>query len=77
MMSGSNYHVTYLQILETERRLKLCHVCIDFLSIDKDFLFDEDSQPELKFIRLTDRGGLKYPSEFILYNNFMEDFDSD
>ena len=43
-----------------------CHVCIDFLSIDKDFLFDEDSQPELTLIRLTDRGGLKYPSEFIL-----------
>ena len=129
MMSGSNYHVTYLQILETERRLKLsnilkifasqqdsglyslqsfidsystpsdscndseidvqlvmeeigdltsiecscqilqslafiagysvhkylkntqpCHVCIDFLSIDKDFLFDEESQPELTLL---------------------------
>ena len=145
MIPVSNYHVTYLQILENERRLKLsnilkifasqqdsgiyslhsfidsystsidscidsefdvqlvieeigdltsielscqilqslaciagysvhkylkntqpCHVCIDFFSIDKDFLSDEDSQPELVLIRLTDRGGLKYPSEFIL-----------
>ena len=143
-MSGSNYHVTYLQFLETERRLKLSnilsifasqqdsgsyslqsfidsysipsdscnnseidvqlvieeigdltsiecsckiiqslafiagysvhtflkntqqfHVCIDLLSI-KDFLFDEDSQTELILIKLTDRGGLKYPSKFIL-----------
>ena len=31
-----------------------CHVCIGLLSIDKDFLFDEDSQPELTLIRLTD-----------------------
>ena len=38
-----------------------CHVCIDFLSIDKGFLFYEDSQPELTLIRLTDRSGLKYP----------------
>ena len=126
MMSGSNYHISYLQILETERRLKLsnilkifaskqdsgiysiqtfidsyssldtnngdeidvqlvwdeiddityikcslrtlqslvfiagyavhkymkktqpCHGCIDLLTIDKDFIFDEDSQPEFR-----------------------------
>ena len=36
------------------------------LFIDRDFLFDEDSHPELTLIRLTDRGDLKYPSEFIL-----------
>ena len=144
MMSGSNYHISYLEILETERCLKLsnilkifasqqdfgiysiqtfiesyssldtkngdemdvqlvldeiddltsiecslqtmhslafivgygvhkymkrtqpCHVCIDLLTIDKDFNFDEDSQPEFRLLQLTDRGGLKYPSEFIL-----------
>ena len=26
MMSGSNYHISYLQILETERRLKLSSI---------------------------------------------------
>ena len=29
-------------------------------------IFDEDSQPEFRLLQLTDRGGLKYPSEFIL-----------
>ena len=143
-MSGSNYHISYLQILETERRLSLsnilkifasqqdfgiysiqtfiksyssldtnnggkmdgqlvldeindltsiecslqtvqslafivgygvhkymkitqsCHVCVDLLTIDKYFIFDEDSQPDFRFLELTDRSGLKYPSEFIL-----------
>ena len=31
-MSGSNYHVTYLQILETERRLKLSNILRIFAS---------------------------------------------
>ena len=35
------------------------------MTIDEDFIFDEDSQPEFKLLQLTDRGGLKYPSEFI------------
>ena len=30
MMSGSNYHISYLQILETERRLKLSSVLTIF-----------------------------------------------
>ena len=42
------------------------HVCIDPLTIDKDFIFDEDSQPKFRLLQLTDRGGLKFPSEFIL-----------
>ena len=40
--------------------------CIDLLTIDKDIIFDEDSQPEFRLLQLTDRGGLKFPSEFIL-----------
>ena len=36
------------------------------MTIDKDFIFDEDPQPEFRLLQLTDRGGLKYPSEFIL-----------
>ena len=32
MMSGSNYHISYLQILETERLLKLSTVLIFFLN---------------------------------------------
>ena len=47
------------------KRTQPCHVCIDLLTIDKDFIFDEDSQPEFRLLQLTDRG-LKYPSEFIL-----------
>ena len=37
-----------------------------FLTIDKVFIFDEDSQPEFRLLQLTERGGLKYPSVFIL-----------
>ena len=49
------------------KRTQPCHVCIDLLTIDKDFIFDEDSQPEFRLLQLTDRGGLKYPSEFIRF----------
>ena len=145
MMSGSNYHISYLQILETERRLKLssvlkmfsqqsnssqsiqtfvksfssyainsdedddmildpflesimdlssiecttqviqslafiagytvhkylkhhqpCHVCLDALTFEKEFIFDLDFSSEFKLLELTDRGGLKYPSESLL-----------
>ena len=48
------------------KKTQPCHVCIDLLTIDKDFIFDEDSQPEFRLLQLTDRGGLKYPSAFIL-----------
>ena len=48
------------------KRTQPCHVCIDLLTIDKDFIFDEDRHPEFRLLQLTDRGGLKYPSEFIL-----------
>ena len=48
------------------KRTQPCHVCIDLLIIDKDFIFDEDSQTEFRLLQLTDRGGLNYPSEFIL-----------
>ena len=140
-MSGSNYHISYLQILKTERRLKLssvltifsqqsdsslsiqsfiksfsspdinsddddyinldpfledmgdlssiecsthvlqflafiagyavhkhlkhhqpCHVCLDTLTFEKEFLFEPDFPPEFKLLQLTDRGRHKYPS---------------
>ena len=147
MMSGSNYHISYLQILETERRLKLssvlnifpqqshsssiqtfiksftspdnintdddddfiildpfledigdlssiecstqvlqslafiegyavhkylkhyqpCHVCLDALTFEKEFLFDPDFPSEFKLLQLTERGRLKYPSEPVFY----------
>ena len=47
-------------------RTQPCHVCIDLLTIDKYFIFDENSQPEFRLLELTDRGGLKYTSEYIL-----------
>ena len=36
MMSGSNYHISYLQILETERRLKLSNI-LKIFSSKQDF----------------------------------------
>ena len=145
MMSGSNYHVSYLQILESERRLKVsnilsmfsnqtisttslqefirsfsslkdsdsidevdldpflmaisdvsaiecniqvlqslafiagysaqqylkrsqpCRVCRDILTLDRDLLFDEPTIiSHFKLLELSDRGGLKYPSEIVL-----------
>ena len=41
------------------KRTQPCHVCIDLLTIDKDIIFDEDSQPEFRLLQLTERGGLK------------------
>ena len=145
MMSGSNYHVSYLQILESERRLKVsnilslfsnqtvsstslqefiqsfssldsldsssevdldpflsaisdlsaiecsfqvlqslafiagysvhqymkrsqpCRICRDVLTIERDLLVDEpDATSQFKLLELSDRGGLKYPSEIVL-----------
>ena len=48
------------------KRTQPCHVCIDFLTIDEYCFYDEDSQPDFWLLQLTDRSGLKYPSEFIL-----------
>ncbi|KAI6658151.1 Transposable element P transposase [Oopsacas minuta] len=144
MMTGSNYHISYIQILESERRLKLsnilkmfsdqqdscqsiytfvksftspfstfsddqldlepylgviddvlsieytqqilqllafiggysfykflkgfqeCRLCTDTLTYDKEFKPDSDSISQFKLLQLTDRGGLKYPSEHVL-----------
>ena len=142
MMSGSNYHVSYSQILETERRLKIssilklfsqqssfkesnlhnfiksfssieldhdnnqvdlepflsklqdlsnivldkqtiqslafiagycvhqylkrsqnCRSCRDFLTVDKELLFDPEETSIYKLIDLMDRGSLKWPSD--------------
>ena len=145
-MSGTNYHVSYLQILESERRLKVsnilsmfssqpvpstssfqefiqsfsslesadsnndfdldpflhaisdlsaiecniqvlqsltfiagysvhqylkhsqhCRICRDILTFDRDLLVDEPSTlSQFKLLELSDRGGLKYPSEVVL-----------
>ena len=43
-----------------------CNVCLDLLTIDRVFLFDENSQPEFRLQQLTDRGRLKYPSQIVL-----------
>ena len=43
MMSGSNYHVTYLQILETERRLKLSNILRIFASQQDSGLYSLQS----------------------------------
>ena len=43
-----------------------CNVCLELLTIDKDFLFHEMSQPEFRLLQLTDRGGLKYPTHIVL-----------
>ena len=146
-MSGSNYHVSYLQILEAEHRLKISNrltlfsntntqpssqismeefiqsfspiysvhtdteididpfldalsdvsaiecdtptlqslaciagyaayqylkhsspslICRDILIIDKDILVDESFELRYQLLQLSDRGGLKYPSELAL-----------
>ena len=145
MMSGTKYHVSYQQILESERRLKVsnilsifsskpvpstsfqefiqsfsslesadskndfdrepflhaisdlsaieynirvlqfltfiagysvhqylkhsqpCRICRDILTFDSDLLVDESSTlSQFKLLELSDRGGLKYPSEVVL-----------
>ena len=42
-MSGSNYHVTYLQILETEHRLKLSNILRIFASQQDSELYSLQS----------------------------------
>ncbi|KAI6648566.1 hypothetical protein LOD99_8046 [Oopsacas minuta] len=125
MMSGANYHISYLQILEAERCLKIsniqiyfpispnhdaeidfdpflnaisdlssvecdtqtiqslafiagyaahqclkrsppCYLCQDLLTIDKDCLIHESTGFQYRLLELTDREGLKYPSELVL-----------
>ena len=41
------------------KRTQPCHACIVLLTINKDFVFDEDSQPEFRLLQLTDRGRSK------------------
>ena len=48
------------------KRSQECHVCTDTLTYDKEFIFDVESHSEFKLLQLTDRGGLKYPSEHVL-----------
>ena len=43
-----------------------CHVCLDTLTFEKEFLFDPDFPSEFKLLQLTDRGRLNYPSEPLL-----------
>ena len=43
-----------------------CHVCLDTLAFEKEYLFDPDFPSEFKLLQLTDRGRLKYPSEPLL-----------
>ena len=42
------------------------YVCLDALTFEKDFIFDLEFSSEFKLLELTDRGGLKYPSESLL-----------
>ena len=48
------------------KRSPPCHICRDAFIFDKDFLIDESFGPQNKLLQLTDRGGLKYPSELVL-----------
>ena len=48
------------------KQTKPCHVCLHMLTIDKEFLLDLDLDSQYKLLQLTDRGGLKYPSEPVL-----------
>ena len=41
-------------------------ICRDLLTIDEDLLIDEPSLSQFKLLDLSDRGGLKYPSELVL-----------
>ena len=45
---------------------KPCHIGLNLFTFDKAFLLDLASDSEFKLLQLTDRGGLKYPSEPIL-----------
>ena len=44
-----------------------CRICWDILTFDRDLLVDESSTlSQFKLLELSDRGGLKYPSEVVL-----------
>ena len=45
------------------KRSKLCHICRDLLTVDKDLIIDDLSISQFKLLDLSDRGSLKYPSE--------------
>ena len=48
------------------KRSKPCNDCLYLLTVDKEFLLDFVSESEFKLLQLTDRGGLKYPSQHVL-----------
>ena len=56
---------------------KPCHVCLHLLTVDKEIILDLVSDSEFKLLQLTDRGGLKFPSEpvldsiLVLWKRFM------
>ena len=49
------------------KRSQPCRICRDVLTIERDLLVDEvDTISKFKLLDLSDRGGLKYPSEVVL-----------
>ena len=48
------------------KRSSPCLICRDLLIIDKNILIDEAFEFRYQLLQLTDRGGLKYPSELAL-----------
>ena len=49
------------------KRSQPCRICRDILTIERDLLVDEPNAiSQFKLLELSDRGGLKYPSELVL-----------
>ena len=48
------------------KRSRPCQICREVLTIERDLLVDQHPLSKFKLLELTDRGGLKYPSEVVL-----------
>ena len=48
------------------QKFQNCRLCLDFLTADRDILFDPEESIKYKLIEILDRGSLKWPSDPVL-----------
>ena len=58
-MAGYTVHKFYM-------RSTKCSMCLKFLAIDKEFLFEQPPDSKYTYLEIVDRGSLKWPSDRIV-----------
>ena len=58
-MAGYTVHQYY-------KRFAKCSACLNFLTIDKELLMEQPQDSRYAYLKIVDRGSLKWPSDVIL-----------